>query len=281
MAIHWFPGHMAVATREIRKAMPGVDFLLEVLDARLPSSSENPLAQQLRGEKPCVKVLNKADLADPAVTAAWIAHLERTPGVRAIPHEWKQPVATKKLLGLGRAMLPAERNPTRRVTVMILGVPNVGKSTLINTLAGRSLADVSNKPAITKRQQLVPVAGNYLLVDTPGFLWHKLDPPECGYRLAVSGAISDAALEYQDLGPFLVRFLRERYPGALKERYNLDSIPDDDLATLHAIGARRGCVKAGGVLDLQRVCELLVQDFRRGSLGRLSLESPSDGGSAV
>ena len=192
MSINWYPGHMAVAAREIRKVMPTVDLVLEVLDARLPFSSENPLVNDLRGDKPYLKVLNKADLADPIVTSAWIDRLEETLGVRAFAHTQTQPDLAKRLLSVGRKMLPADRNPGKDVNVMILGVPNVGKSTLINTLAGRNLAETSNKPAITKRQQTIPIPGKYLLVDTPGFLWPKLTPPDCGYRLAMSGAIGEA-----------------------------------------------------------------------------------------
>lgn len=274
MTINWFPGHMAVATREIRKAMPTVDFILEVLDARLPFSSENPLLHMLRGEKPHIKVLNKSDLADPDVTAAWVRRLEQTPGVRAFPHTMTDPEVAKRLLSLGSTMLPADRYAGNPATVMILGVPNVGKSTLINTLAGRNIAETSNKPAVTKRQQRIPLGRSYVLLDTPGFLWHKLTPAECGYRLAVSGAIADTAIEYQDIGPFAIRFLRDAYPQALIDRYGLAALPEDDVDILNAIAARRGCVRAGGVVDVQRVCEVVIQDLRRGSFGRISLERP-------
>lgn len=274
MSINWYPGHMAVAAREIKRVMPTVDFVLEVLDARLPFSTENPLVNELRGDKPHVKVLNKADLADPVVTSLWISRLEETLGVRAFAHTRDQPDLAKRLLSVGRKMLPADRNQGKDVVVMILGIPNVGKSTLINTLAGRNLAETSNKPAVTKRQQTIPIAGKYLLLDTPGFLWPKLDPPECGYRLAVSGAIGAAAFEYQDIGPFAIRYLRDHYPQALCDRYNLSDLPTDEVELLHAIAAKRGCVRAGGVVDMQKVCEVVIQDFRRGSLGRVSLESP-------
>lgn len=274
MSINWFPGHMATAAREIRKAMPTVDFVIEVLDARLPFSTENPLVDELRGDKPYLKVLSKADLADPEVTSAWLAQLEARPGVRAFAHSKDQTDLPRRLLALGRSMLPPERNASRDVVVMILGIPNVGKSTLINMLAGRNLADTGNKPAVTKRQQSIPIAGKYTLLDTPGFLWPKLSPPDCGYRLAVSGAIGAAAYDFEDVGPFAVRYLRDHYPDALKTRYNLTDLPADETEILHAIAARRGCVRAGGVIDMQKVCEVVIQDFRRGSLGRVSLETP-------
>ncbi len=274
MAINWYPGHMKTAKREIRKAMSRVDVVLEVLDARLPDTSENPLVAGLRGERPCIKVLNKQDLADPAVTAAWLERLQQTPGVLALAHDREQTGQARRLLSMARELLPAERDPTRTMVMMIVGVPNVGKSTIINTLANRSIAKTSNKPAVTRRQQEIKLPGRVLLLDTPGFLWPKLSPPACGYRLAISGAIADTAVDYLDMAMFAARWLLTDYPDALRERYNLDDLPDQPHALLDAIAARRGCVRKGGVVDLQKVSELLIREIRQGRLGRLSFERP-------
>lgn len=276
MAINWFPGHMATAKKEIRKAMPDVDFILEVLDARIPFSSENPMVVALRGHKPCIKVLNKSDLADPQLTAAWLAHLERTPGVKARAIQSKQPGQARALLDLGRSLLPPDRTATRKILVMVLGVPNVGKSTVINALANRSIAKTGNKPAVTKEQQRIHNVGDFILLDTPGFLWPRLSPASCGYRLAILGSIADTVVDYQDIGTFAARFLLQAYPDALRDRYGLDALPGEPEGLLEAIAARRACVARGGVVDFQKVSELLVRELRQGLLGRISLESPPE-----
>lgn len=274
MAINWFPGHMNKAIREIRKAVRTADVVLEVLDARLPDSSENPLVAELRGQTPCLKVLNRQDLADPGVTAAWLARLRETPGVVAVAHDKSQGAQVHRLLVMARELLPSERDPQRPVTALIIGVPNVGKSTLINSLAGRGIAKTANKPAVTKMQQRVKVAHNVVLLDTPGILWHKLSPPACGYRLAISGAIPDTAVDYGDLAMFAVRWLAKAYPRALLERYGLSELPAEPLEVLDAIAARRGCVRKGGLVDYPKVSELLIRELRAGLLGRVSFERP-------
>jgi ribosome biogenesis GTPase A len=276
MAIHWFPGHMAAATREIKEAMSGVDVVLEVLDARVPRSSCNPMVDDLRGSKPHIKVMAKADLADPAVTAHWVRVFEATPGVRAIPHESAHPERARKLVDLARTLLPADRNKARPMQLLVLGVPNVGKSTLINTLAKRTIAKTGNVPAVTKHQQVVPIPGNVVLVDTPGFLWHKLDPPDVGYRLAVSGSIVDRVIDYTDVAMWAIRYFRTTYPELLKARYKLAALPEDDAGTLEAIARKRACVASGGDVDWHKVSELVVREFRQGTLGRITLERPSD-----
>jgi ribosome biogenesis GTPase A len=273
-ALNWFPGHMNKARREIRKAMKEVDFVIEVLDARIPFSSENPLVTELRGERPSLKILNKSDLADPEVTDAWVAHLERGAGVKAIPLHLEQVKRARGLIDLGVSALPAERNMSRPVTAMILGVPNVGKSTLINTLAGRTLARTGNVPALTRKQQRVYLNPQRILLDTPGFLWPRLHPPECGYRLAVTGAISEAVLDFVEIARFAAAFLLQDYPEALTSRYKLKALPADADAALEAIAARRGCLGRGGVVDLHKVAEILLRELRAGKLGRLSLERP-------
>jgi ribosome biogenesis GTPase A len=274
MAINWFPGHMHKARKEIKKIMPQMDLIIEVLDARIPFSSENPLVPALRQDTPVIKVLNKRDLADPDVTTQWQTGLERDRNVRAIPLSQNQRSEAMAILTLAREMTSHRNLERRALRVMILGIPNVGKSTLINTLAGRTIAKTGNEPAVTKSQQMIKLPGNILLYDTPGFLWPKLAPEACGYRLAVTGAIRSAVIEFEDVALFAADYLLSAYPDALKERYGLSPLPGDGLAVLDAIAARRNFFGRGGVPDLHKVSEVLLNELRSGKLGRISLETP-------
>ena len=277
MPIHWFPGHMATAKREIRKAMPMVDLVIEVLDARIPFSSENPLVADLRGATPCIQILNKSDLADPDVTTAWLNAITAGFGVQgpraAFTHHLHQPNLRDTVKDLAHSLCAAK---PRTMTAMILGVPNVGKSTLINLLAGRAIAKTGNKPAVTQAQQRIQVGKDLVLLDTPGFLWPRLSPEACGYRLAVTGAISDRVVDYQDIAVFAARFLSRRYPDAVRAFYKLDAVPKDELGIIEAIGRARGFLVKGGKVDLQRAAERLIYDLRAGTLGRISMETPAD-----
>ena len=274
MRINWFPGHMNKARREIAKAMPKVSLIIEVLDARIPFSSENPLVPGLRGDTPFIKVLNKSDLADPTVTRVWQEHFDQLPGVRAVPVHKDDPNTIKSLLDLGKTLLPADRNTDKPITAMILGIPNVGKSTLINILAGRKIAKTGNEPAVTKQQQRIRIQEKFFLMDTPGFLWPRLYPEECGYRLAVTGAIKDKVISYEDIAYFAAEYLLANYPNDVQARYKLDQLPTEVTPLMDEIAARRGCLARGGMTNLQKVCELFVREFRQGSIGRMSLETP-------
>jgi ribosome biogenesis GTPase A len=275
MSINWFPGHMATSRKDIRKVMPQVDLVVEVLDARIPSSSENPLVAELRGDKPALLILNKSDLADPATTAQWLAFYGARPGTRALTHHHRATNLGRELVALARTLVAPGRVSNRPLMAMIIGIPNVGKSTLINTLAGRAIAKTGNKPAVTRLQQRVQVGTDLVLLDTPGFLWPKLSPPARGYHLALTGAISDRVVDTQDIASFAARLLAARYPDALCALYGLDAIPVGEEALLEAIGRRRGFLVKGGVVDLQRASERLVHDLRDGALGRISLETPT------
>lgn len=274
MSINWFPGHMHKARKEIAQIMPQVDIIIELLDARIPASSENPLVPELRGDTPCIKVLNKADLADPAITALWVAQLEQSQGVKALPLSQQHPDKIRNLLGLCESMLPHRNLEKSGARAMILGVPNVGKSTIINTLAGRVIAKTGNEAGITKAQQRIKLDNNVVLTDTPGFLWPKLSPPHCGYRLAITGAIKDTVFDYIDIAMFAADYLAKAYPGALRERYHLEELPTLDIEILEAIGVQRNCVRKGGSVDLQKVSSLLITELRAGLLGPISLETP-------
>lgn len=275
MAINWFPGHMHKARKEIAQTMPRVDLLIELVDARIPYSSANPLVPELRGDKPLLKVLNKVDLADPEMTRIWIEHFEKEDGVKAIPLEARLPHQLKTLLAMGRKMVPKERSAGKPITTMVLGIPNVGKSTLINGLVGRNIAKTGNVPAVTKKQQRIPLAQDFVLLDTPGFLWPKLWPDGCGYRLAITGAIKDAVIDYEDIAFFAASYLSQVYPDRLLSRYKLDALPSETELIINAIAAKRGCIGKGGLVRLGQVCELLIREYRQGALGRVSLESPA------
>ena len=272
--LNWYPGHMATARRKIRDAMPRIDLVIEVLDARIPFSSENPLVAELRGDRPCIQILNKEDLADPACTADWLQQINARDGVVALPHHQTQSGLNQRLLERVRDLVGIR--PTRAAAAMILGIPNVGKSTLINGLAGRVIAKTGNKPAITRHQQRVKVGKHLVLWDTPGFLWPRLEPRACGYRLAVTGAISDRVVEAQDIARFAIEFLVERYPDRLVEGFGMTELPEGFDAVLHEVGRRRGCMRKGGVIDLERAANILLRDLASGRLGRISLETPAD-----
>ncbi len=274
MAINWYPGHMHKARKEIREAMPQVDLLIEVLDARIPFSSENPLVPALRGDTPCIKILNKADLADPEMTQRWKEALEQQHGIRAIPMSQHEPQKVRELLKICPEMLPHRNFEGTPLRALILGIPNVGKSTTINNLAGRIIAKTGNEPAVTKIQQRIKLENNIVLHDTPGFLWPKLEPEECGYRLAVTGAIKNTVLEFEDVGMFLVEYLMEHQPNILLNRYHLKEMPATAIEVFDAIGQRRGAVRKGGFADTHKVAEILLNDYRSGAMGRVTLESP-------
>lgn len=275
MAINWFPGHMHKARKEIKQVMPQMDLIIEVLDARIPFSSENPMVPALRGDTPVIKVLNKRDLADPEVTALWQQWLEREKGTRAITLTHNQRSEALEILQLAQTMVSDSIRDTRALRIMILGIPNVGKSTLINTLAGRAVAKTGNEPAVTRAQQAIKLPDNILLYDTPGFLWPKLTPEECGYRLAVTGAIRAAVIEFEDVALFAADYLLQAYPDRVCERYGLDGKPRDGLALMDAIAARRRFFARGGIPDLHKVSEVLLNELRAGALGPVSLETPA------
>lgn len=265
---------MASARREILKAMPKIDLVIEVLDARIPFSSENPLVAELRGDRPCIKILNKEDLADPVVTAEWLSQIESREGMLALSHQQHKVKLSRRLLERVRALVVADEG--RPVAAMIVGIPNVGKSTLINALSGRTIAKTGNKPAVTRQQQRVKIGKDLVLWDTPGFLWPKLSPAVCGYRLAVTGAISDRIVDSQEIACFALGFLAERYPGGLRGCYRLTDLPEGEEALLEAIGRRRGCLRKGGVVDLERAANIVLRDLGAGALGQISLETPAD-----
>lgn len=272
--IQWFPGHMHKARKEIEEVIPQVDVIIEVLDARIPFSSENPLISQLRNDKPCVKVLNKRDLADPEVTKLWIEHLEKEKGVKAIAITTNNPNEVQQITELCRKLAPHREDIGKNIRTMIMGIPNVGKSTIINVLAGRTIAVTGNQPAVTRRQQRINLQNGIVLSDTPGILWPKVENPHSGFRLAATGAVKDTAMEYDEVAFYTVEYLAKQYPEKLIQRYQLDELPESDVELMEAIGAKRGALRSGGRVDLHKASEILLHELRSGTLGELTLELP-------
>ena len=274
MAINWFPGHMHKAQKEIKEILPQIDVVIEVCDARLPFSSENPMITEIRGDKPLIKILNKSDLADPASTKIWLDYLESQHNVKAIALTTEQPSVAKNLISLIRKMVPNKDEEGKQINAMIMGIPNVGKSTLLNTLVGKAKAKVGNEPAVTKGQQRIRLEEGLYLFDTPGMLWPKIYNENSGYRLAVSGAVKDTAFDHDDIAYFAADYLLKNYPQRLMDRYQLDEIPEHEEDLIEAIGRRRGCVKSGGRVDLYKASVILINEIRDKTLGPISFELP-------
>lgn len=273
-SIQWFPGHMHKARKEIEEAIPQVDVIIEVLDARIPFSSENPMISTLRGEKPVVKVLNKRDLADPQLTQLWIEHLEKEQGVKALAVTTANKEEVHKIMELCRKLAPHRESMGKNIRTMIMGIPNVGKSTIINTLAGKAIAQTGNQPAVTRRQQRINLQNGIVLSDTPGILWPKVENPHSGFRLAATGAVKDTAMEYDEVAFYTVEYLAQQYPELLKDRYQIDELPGTEVELMETIGRKRGCLRSGGHIDLHKASEILLHELRGGTLGQITLELP-------
>ena len=275
MQIQWYPGHMHKAGKEIKEILPKIDIVIEILDARIPFSSANPFLTQLRGDKPCLKVLNKSDLADPELTDVWQRYLEREHGVKTLALTSREPEKVRKIAELCRKMLPELVQNDRIVQALIMGIPNVGKSTLINVLAGRTVAKTGNEPAVTKTQQRIAIGNNVVLLDTPGMLWPNIENHNSGYRLAATGAIKDTALQHEHIAAFVAGYLGQHYAACLHDRFQLQQIPESAAAVLEAIGRKRGCLRARGLVDLDKAAKIVLAELRSGALGRISLETPA------
>src|SRR6056297_1586367 len=239
MIIDWYPGHMKKARAQIIDILPKVDLVLEVLDARLPLSSSNPLLERLRGNKPCIKILNKKDLADPNITRSWLRQLEKQQQVKALALEAKDRRDVGLIPKLCRTVLTQRFKAGKPLRVLVVGIPNVGKSTLINTLAGRKIARVGAKPAITTCPQQIDLRNGILLADTPGLLWPVLDNLAGACRLAASGALGDNAFDTTAVGVTAIAYLAENYPEQLRQRYRWSELPEEPLELLTQLGRRR------------------------------------------
>lgn len=275
MAIQWFPGHMHKAGQEMKKILPQMDLIIEVLDARLPYSSSNPMLAAIRGDKPCLKILNKADLADPQMTAIWQQYLEQSQDIKTLAISANETSCRQELIQLCQKLVPQKTNSVKKIQALIMGIPNVGKSTLINALAGRQIAKTGNEPAVTKVQQRIIVEDRLVLHDTPGVLWPNLENHDSGYRLAITHAIKETAFENPDIALYALKYLMQHYPETLLKRFQLEKIVENEQEMLDKMAVKRGCLKAGGHPDYERISKILLTELRNGQLGRLTLETPT------
>jgi ribosome biogenesis GTPase A len=275
MTIQWFPGHMLETKKWLQQSAARADVILEILDARVPMASENPWMDKFTRDTPRVKILNKTDLADPEVTGQWLTYFKNLGHVHALAIN-----ATDRALAMAaleQAVRQVPHNRARKKKVLVAGIPNTGKSTLLNTLAGKKVARTGNMPAVTRHEQRTSLPNNIDIYDTPGILWPVIEPPRRAYALAITGAISDTALDYQDIAWFAAGLLLNRYPKHLVTRYPfLDPLPDNEQGLLERIGVARGCLKAKGAIDFHKAATVLIQDFRSGKIGKISVETPYD-----
>ncbi|MGE5575973.1 MAG: ribosome biogenesis GTPase YlqF [Syntrophothermus sp.] len=282
MSIQWYPGHMAKARQQVQASLKLVDVALEILDARIPSSSRNPDIDEILEKKPRVVILNKTDLADPRATAKWLEWFGRSSG-HAVALDSKTGKGIDRLLAAVGEMAAGQLEAwtkkgrgTRPVRVLIVGIPNVGKSSLINRLAGRNAARIGDKPGVTRGPQWIRLAGEMELLDTPGILWPKFEDPEVGFRLAVTGAIGETIFDWETAAEKLITSLHNLQPGALETRYNLKERidPNQPGEALTEIGRRRGCILPGGRVDMDKAATILIKEFQAGKLGRFTLDPP-------
>ncbi|WP_338753976.1 ribosome biogenesis GTPase YlqF [Bacillus sp. FJAT-52991] len=280
MTIQWFPGHMAKARREVTEKLKLVDIIFELVDARLPISSRNPMIDEIIQQKPRLVLLNKADLADPAMTTKWLAYFEKE-GIKALPINSQagsglQTIskAAKEVLKEKLERMKSRGIRPRAIRAMIVGIPNVGKSTLINRLAKKNIAKTGNMPGVTKAQQWIKAGKEMELLDTPGILWPKFEDPETGYKLALTGAIKDAILNLQDVAIFALRFLETHYPERLQERYEMEELFDEVVDVFNHIGKLRGCLASKFEVDYDKTAEVIIRDIRGEKLGRLTFDDP-------
>ena len=277
MSIQWFPGHMHLTRQAIAERIKAIDVVIEMLDARLPGSSANPMLAGLIKGKPALKILSKQDLADPVRTQQWLDHYNAQDGVRAIAldNSMKQPA--KALAAACRELAPNRGGMDKPMRVLICGIPNVGKSTLINTLKGKAAAKTGDIAGVTKTEQRVTIADDFYLYDTPGVLWPRIIVLQSGYNLAASGAMGVKAFDDEEVALELLSYLLTHYPKEIQARYKLADISGlNDEQLLETIGRQRGAVQSGGRVNLTKAAELVIHDLRSGALGRITLETPEE-----
>ena len=278
--IQWFPGHMAKAKREILGLMKLVDVVIELKDARIPNSSTNPMINEIVGNKPRLILLNKSDMADKKITKDWINYYKLN-NIIALDIDSISGYNIQNIIPYLMLVLKDEfqkriqKGITKTsIRAMILGIPNVGKSTLINKLAKRKAVNVGDKPGVTKTQSWIKISNDLELLDTPGILWPKFEDRQVGIKLAMAGSIKDEILDLQELSVLTIDFMKENYPNLLQERYKLDDLTIDSNQLLENIAIKRGCILKGGVPDLERVEKLIMNEFRDLKIGRMSYEKP-------
>ena len=268
---------MHLTRKAIGERIKDIDVVIEMLDARLPGSSANPMLGDITHGKPTLKVLNKQDLADPERTALWLDHYNAIDGVRALPLDASMTTPARALVAACHSLAPSRGGMAKPMRVLICGIPNVGKSTLINTLKGKRAAKTGDEAGVTKLEQRITIADDFYLYDTPGLLWPRIIVAKSGYNLAASGAIGRNAFNEEEVALELLDYLRQNYPKALEDRYKIEgaaAFSDEEI--LEAIGRKRGALLSGGRINLQKAAEIAIYDFRQSSLGRLTLETPEE-----
>jgi ribosome biogenesis GTPase A len=276
MSIQWFPGHMNAARKKAAESMEKIDLVIEVVDARLPQASANPMIEQLRKarQRPCLKILNKSDLADPEATKAWIAHYSAQKDVFAVALSCKKPSDVAKVPGFAMKLAPHRGTALKPLRMMIMGIPNVGKSTLMNALLKKRVAKVGDEPAVTKTQQRLYLGNNMVLIDTPGMLWPKIEHPTDGLMLAASHAVGINAVIEEEVATFLAEILLQRYPQLISARYGFPTDGIDAVSVIEGVAKRRSFRLKGGEPDYEKAAHTLLIDYRSGALGGISLETP-------
>jgi len=276
MSVNWFPGHMDTARKEAAKTMAKIDVVIEILDARLPGASSNPMIERLRlhRQRPCLKVLNKSDLADPEVTAAWVRHFGKDKTVKAVALSCKKAAEVGRIPALAATLAPHRDGGLKSLRMMVMGVPNAGKSTFINALLKRKVAKTGDEPAITRHQSRFDLGDDMVLIDTPGLMWPSIKHPGDGLMLAASHVIGENAFISEEVANFLAEILLARYPGLVAARYGGKPETLDGPGLIEAIARKRGYLLKGGRVDYEKAGNALVHDYRSGALGRVSLETP-------
>jgi ribosome biogenesis GTPase A len=276
MSIQWFPGHMVAAQKKAAETMEFTDVVIEVLDARIPGASQNPMIKELGAarQRAHLKILNKSDLADPNITEAWIQYFNKMPQTKAVAVSCKKVNEPKKILALCKTLAPHRDDPLKPLRMMIMGVPNVGKSTLMNAILNRRIAKVGDEPAVTKQQQRHQINDRMILVDTPGMMWPRIQLPSDGDLLAINNNIGKNAYFEEEVAEKLGSILLEQYPDLIATRYKLEDLKIDAIALLESIAKKKGFPLKNHGVDLERAATVLLNDYRQGLLGRISLETP-------
>lgn len=282
MTIQWYPGHMEKARREVEEKLNLVDFVMELVDARAPLSSKNPMLEQVVQDKTKMIVFMKADLADWRETEDWMAYFQKQ-GMHATAIDVNNKSDIKNVIQMAKDLgeekmekLKRKGIQPRAVRAMVVGIPNVGKSTLINRLVGKKIAKTGDRPAVTNQQLWIKVKKDFELLDTPGILWPKFEDEMVGYRLAALGTIKDQLLSLEDISAFIITFMQKHYPKILYERFAIDQDTDDMLEIFEMVGKRRGCLESGGGVNFEKVASIILGELRTGKIGKVTLESANE-----
>lgn len=280
--IQWFPGHMAKAKREISEKVKMVDLIIELKDARIPYSSTNPMIDEIVKDKPRLILLCKSSIADPLVTKKWMEYYKNK-NILSLDIDSITNYNIKNVVPYCRLALKevfekrrAKGITNNQIKAIIMGIPNVGKSTIINTLAKRKAVAVGDKPGVTKSQTWIKITDDLMLLDTPGILWPKFEDQEVGLKLAMCGSIKDEILDLEEVCVKSLDYLKNEYPELLKSRYNLDHLEEDPYLILEQIGQKRGCMLKGGIIDTSRACTIVMNELRGMKIGAMSYEKPED-----